>query len=895
MKKILTIIFMTLVVLTNQSCKKEFDDLNNRIDSLEQRMSSLETVVNAYKNNLYVKSVMKTTYGHIIVFSDNSVVEVHENDTWIDSINIGDNSVDFVLDDGRTFSIPLYSMLDIKFDEDDLVVMSANSTRKIHYTVSSVIPDVIVEVFSSTDIEARVVSSSTTTGVIEVKTGPVVNEYSKVVVLVSNGEKVIMRRFLFELPGIRVEENNMKYVDAGGGEVELEFLSNIGFDVEVPASSRSWVSVVPDTRVMEKHTVKLKVEENNGALRETIVFVKSTEGNLSVEYVIRQQEDLDFHLVRVKEILTEFYYAMNGDNWPSKDYWFSEEFPFNWWCGVYFGDDGYLSELRLFENNLKGTIPEDFGLISDSPDFECWLSDNNLTGKIPESILQSRWWGKSWPIIIKGNNFDLNGVEVPPIRDFSWTTIDGEHIDNSVFKQNKYTILFKWYEGFRESIKYTPVINELYKRYKNHGLEVLGFTIGENINATKEFIEKYGIEFKNTMTNRHTENDELIYSPDYDLDDILVVDSDGNVVFDGHGYTGYTFDDVYDFIYDRLGTGDYYESADYGMDGKYYTKYRATEGPGLNFVLIGDAFSDRLIADGTYDKIMDKAAEALFDEEPYKTFRNMFNVHVVYAVSRYEKYYDVHGDTALGGYFGEGTFVGGDNSTVMRYARNVLTDEEMNEATIVVIMNSRTYYGTCWMYRNGYSDYGRGLTIPWCAMDYTDEGMCRTIHHEALGHGFGKLGDEYDYTDRIPSSLASAYKSEYRSYGWWKNVDFTSNPQEVHWNYFLNDPRYKDEELGVYEGGLTYSYGVWRPSRISIMRHNTGGFNAPSREAIYYRIHRLVYGENWKYDYEDFVKYDEINRNVATRSYELQITDDRPRLAEPVVVDKSWKEVLGEE
>ena len=50
------------------------------------------------------------------------------------------------------------------------------------------------------------------------------------------------------------------------------------------------------------------------------------------------------------------------------------------------------------------------------------------------------------------------------------------------------------------------------------------------------------------------------------------------------------------------------------------------------------------------------------------------------------------------------------------------------------------------------------------------------------------------------------------------------------------------------------------------MRHNTGGFNAPSREAIYYRIHKLAYGDQWQYNHENFVEYDAINRKTAPQA-----------------------------
>ena len=68
------------------------------------------------------------------------------------------------------------------------------------------------------------------------------------------------------------------------------------------------------------------------------------------------------------------------------------------------------------------------------------------------------------------------------------------------------------------------------------------------------------------------------------------------------------------------------------------------------------------------------------------------------------------------------------------------------------------------------------------------------------------------------------------------------------------------EKLGVYEGAYTFERGAWRPSKDSMMNGSKSMFNAPSREAIYIRMHKLAFGASWKYDYEEFVKYDAINR-----------------------------------
>ena len=118
------------------------------------------------------------------------------------------------------------------------------------------------------------------------------------------------------------------------------------------------------------------------------------------------------------------------------------------------------------------------------------------------------------------------------------------------------------------------------------------------------------------------------------------------------------------------------------------------------------------------------------------------------------------------------------------------------------------------------------------------------------------------------------------------------------WSYFLEDDRYASEELGVFEGACTYWSGAYRPSENSIMRFNTGGFNAPSREAIYYRIHKLAYGPYWAYDYEDFVEYDARNRASAAQAetvlkrkanyVERTFEPTHP----PVIVKGSWRDAV---
>lgn len=312
---------------------------------------------------------------------------------------------------------------------------------------------------------------------------------------------------------------------------------------------------------------------------------------------------------------------------------------------------------------------------------------------------------------------------------------------------------------------------------------------------------------------------------------------------------------------------------------------RATEGNGIDIVIMGDAYSQSDINSGKYSSDLSTAIEALFSEEPYKSFRHLFNVYQVTVVSPNSGYNS--GATTLGGFFGNGTLVGGDNSLVAAYAELAVDPSRINEATIIVIMNRKYYAGTCYMfYPVTTGDYGPGASISYFPLGTNDEMFGQLILHEAGGHGFAKLDDEYAYQSMgsIPNSEVESIKSSYSNWGWGKNIDITNNTALVRWSKFLNDTRYYYDGLGVYEGGHTYWRGVWRPTYNSIMNDNTGGFNAPSREAIYYRIHKLAYGSSWTYNYETFVSWDSRNRKTSLSAIQQEQQREGLQPTHPPVV-----------
>jgi hypothetical protein len=141
---------------------------------------------------------------------------------------------------------------------------------------------------------------------------------------------------------------------------------------------------------------------------------------------------------------------------------------------------------------------------------------------------------------------------------------------------------------------------------------------------------------------------------------IVIVNSMGKVVYTTI-LANPLFDDVRAFFEEKFPNA-YYTSTDYSTDGDVTTLQTATVGEGIDIVLMGDAYSDRQIADGTYEADMENLYNNLFIEEPYKSFKDHFNVYYVNVVSATEGY--EYGNTAIDSYFGDGTLVGGNDNAV---------------------------------------------------------------------------------------------------------------------------------------------------------------------------------------------------------------------------------------
>lgn len=304
---------------------------------------------------------------------------------------------------------------------------------------------------------------------------------------------------------------------------------------------------------------------------------------------------------------------------------------------------------------------------------------------------------------------------------------------------------------------------------------------------------------------------------------------------------------------------------EYGED-EWITLQKATKGNngGINIVLLGDGFNAKDIASGKYLNDIKQEVEYFFGIEPYKTYRDYFNVYTAIPLSTESGVGTVN--TIRYNRFNT-TFTGGvglkaDYDEVFDYALSAPTvnKDNLNQTLIIMVPNSTDYGGICQMWEDGsaiafcpQSTYGYPLDT---------RGV---IQHEAGGHGFGKLGDEYIYHNAFIDFCGCSccgHVLEFnaaKSLGWYDNLELTGKMHSVGWSHLIFDDRYSDI-VDIYEGGYMHNRGVFRSEPNSCMNNDIPYYSTISRESIVKRI-KAYAGET--YSFEDFVKNDKRDAGIV--------------------------------
>ena len=312
---------------------------------------------------------------------------------------------------------------------------------------------------------------------------------------------------------------------------------------------------------------------------------------------------------------------------------------------------------------------------------------------------------------------------------------------------------------------------------------------------------------------------------------------------------------------------------EYG-DGDLITLQEAGIGKGVNIVLLADCFDAKDISEGKYLQAIQDAYGYFFDIEPYLTYKDYFNVYGVFGMSADSGMGTVNTirEARFGSQYTLNEGVSPDFATTFAAACVAPIGDNVSRTLVVMVENSSDYSGLTYMWGDG-----SAVAVVPMSTDPAPYDFQGLVHHEAGGHGFGKLADEYIYHNAFVQAcgcICCGHVKEInamKSYGFYENISLSGNMQEVPWSHLIFDPQYSNT-VDVYEGAFYHSRGVFRSEPTSCMHNNIPYYNAISREAMVKRIMDYA-GES--YSFESFKALDkEALPSVSTKGGELLSGED---------------------
>lgn len=319
-----------------------------------------------------------------------------------------------------------------------------------------------------------------------------------------------------------------------------------------------------------------------------------------------------------------------------------------------------------------------------------------------------------------------------------------------------------------------------------------------------------------------------------------------------------------DVVLNREGVAEYYSDGEVVMLNEADNGYTP-----LNIVIFGDGYQTKdLRHGGKFERSARGAVSSFFGVEPYASFKDRFDIYMVPFAS-VDEGPDVTSSGIVRDTYFSSVCAGGGNTLVTCNYESVLAevrklgivedDFSLYRTIVILLVNTTEQSGSCWYIKAGRTDtsnIGDGIMSMAIAMLAADTmGSGGLVRHEAGGHAFGRLADEYNWGGTADAAKIASLRDQQDNYGFYLNVTADVGGASP-WAHFIGLEGYED--VGYHEGAWGCSTGLYRPTQTSMMLNNQGKFNAPSRELIYKRIVLQSEGPG-SYSFDDFLNYDRKN------------------------------------
>lgn len=203
-----------------------------------------------------------------------------------------EKTITLTLADGTSIVLPKEQALAIEFGDFDEIVINAEETVTLTYTVKGVKnPDkLIVKTFVQNGWSASVTPDTPDklSGKLTVTAPHSFTNKDEVLVWVYDGDENAIMSSINFVTGIITPANVAYIAESAAGTIEVKVETNLQFMVEIPAEAQSWVSL-SGTRATRTETLSFSLAANEGAQRTAFVTLKSESGRLIKTIVFVQK------------------------------------------------------------------------------------------------------------------------------------------------------------------------------------------------------------------------------------------------------------------------------------------------------------------------------------------------------------------------------------------------------------------------------------------------------------------------------------------------------------------------------------------------------------------------------------------------------------------------------
>lgn len=242
-------------------------------------------------------------------------------------------------------------------------------------------------------------------------------------------------------------------------------------------------------------------------------------------------------------------------------------------------------------------------------------------------------------------------------------------------------------------------------------------------------------------------------------------------------------------------------------------------GEKLDIVVVGDGYTQADL--GSYEQHTRSKIDEMFAVEPYKSYKQQFNVWMVNVVSNESGVdNDPQGtmrDTALDMEFWCG---GTERLLCVNTAKAKQYAAQAPDVDQVLALGNATMYG------------GAGYPGEEVATSSGGNDQAGQIVVHEFGHSIGDLADEYTYGggDTYTGPEVGEVNVSIKDRA-------TQEAEQVKWHGWMGQETPDGGVIDTFDGARYYEHGIYRPSDNSIMRELGREFNLPGREAMIAAFH----------------------------------------------------------